>query len=1380
MEELADLLGESPAIKAVREKLRQLLERQPAGRRLPAILIQGETGTGKGLVARLMHRMGPRRGGPFVDINCPAIPETLFEAELFGYERGAFTDARHAKPGLLQTANRGTLFLDEVGLLPDSAQAKLLTVIEDGVVRRLGSTRPEAVDVCFVSATNTDLQEALRARRFREDLYHRLAVITLDLPPLRERGRDVLLLAERFLDRACVDYELPRKILNEQARARLLAYRWPGNVRELANVMERAALFADSPVVTAAMLEPLSVEGPYPPGREPSSRAGAVTPEEAMRQHLLGVLAQCAGNISHAAARLGIARNTLYARLGKYGVRGDRPSSRRPGQPETVQASTLTGPGLQWERRGITLLCAALVELDAGAAGAHTSRALEVVTDKLQTFGGRVEELTPTRVTASFGVDPVDDAPRRAAHAAMAIQKRAERAREAKSRTPGLKIGIHVAQVLVGRSASRLDIDADAQRAQGPLLDQLLQTIGTDETVASAAAAPFLERRFELVPIDGGAGGPDQVYRLTGQERRGWGLWGAMTKFVGRHAEIEVLRDRLAAAVHGRGQLVDVVGEPGVGKSRLLWEVTHPLHVDGWLVLEVGAVPYGKITPYLPVIDLLKIYCGIAERDDQRTTREKVIGKLLALDREFEVAQPVFLTLLDVPVDDAEWQGLDPAERRRRTLDAVKGLLLRESQVQPLALVFEDLQWIDGETQALLDSLVESLPGARLMLLVSHRSEYAHAWGSQTSYTQLRIDPLPRESAEALLDVLLGNDPGLDTLKRLLIERTEGNPLFVEESVRALVETGTLTGERGKYRLAHDLPAIHVPGTVQAILTARIDRLPPEEKRLLEIAAVIGKDFPLALLLAVAGEKDGTVRRGLGQLQTAEFLYETRVFPDLEYTFKHALTHEVAYGSLFHGRRRDLHARIVETIERLYGDRLGEQTERLAHHAVRGELWDHAVRYLRQAGTKAAERSALRESVTWFEQALIALSNRAQSRERLEKAIDIRLELRGSLFALGEFDHLLENLRAAETAAEALGDPRRRGWVSCFLASYFWATGSPERAIAPAQAARLAGESLADLSLQVSASYFQGLAHYSQGEYGRAIDLFTRICGALKGERIHERCGQPGLPAVFARTWLAFCRAERGEFDEAVDTAREGMAIAEAANQPYTLTVAYWAVGDAHLKKGELTDAIRALERGLQLSRKWNFRGLLPGIADLLGHAYALSASIPAAVALLEEMEEQSRGIRHPRSLSLVHLSEAYRGVGRIEEAVRVALRALALSREWGERGNEAWALRLIAENAAHRDDSETAEDHYRLALALATDLEMRPLVAHCHLGLGKLYRRAVKRQEAQEHLASATTMYRDMDMPFWLEQAEEERKVSAGESLRSSTASGSTPARPL
>src|SRR5262249_48977060 len=395
----------------------------------------------------------------------------------------------------------------------------------------------------------------------------------------------------------------------------------------------------------------------------------------------------------------------------------------------------------------------------------------------------------------------------------------------------------------------------------------------------------------------------------------------------------------------GEGQVVAFVVEPGLGKSRLFWEFTHSRRTVDWLILESGSVSYGKATPYLPLIDLLKAYFKITGRDDQREIRERVTGKLLTLDKTLEPTLPAFLTLLDVVVEDEQWQKIDPPQRRQSTLDAVKRLLLRESQVQPLLVVTEDLHWIDSETQALLDSLIESLPTARLLLLVNYRPEYQHGWGSKTYYTQLRIDPLPQESAEELLQALLGSDSSLAPLKQLLIGRTEGNPFFLEESVRTLLETKVLVGERGNYHLAKPIESRQVPVTVQAVLAARIDRLPPEEKRLLQSAAVIGKDVPFALLQAIADQSEEEISRGLTRLQAAEFLYETSLFPEVEYTFKHALTHEVTYGSVLHDRRRALHACIAEGIEKLYSDRLIEQVERLAHHSSRGELWEKAVEY---------------------------------------------------------------------------------------------------------------------------------------------------------------------------------------------------------------------------------------------------------------------------------------------------------------------------------------------------------------------------------------------------------------------------------------------------
>ena len=913
MDELGELLGESRAIEMVRDKLRRLLERQRAGQRLPPVLIQGDTGTGKGLVARLLHRHGVRSRGPFVDINCAAIPETLLEAELFGFERGAFTDARRAKPGLFQAAHGGVLFLDEIALLPESLQAKLLTAIEERAVRRLGSTRSEPADVWLISATNSDLRAAVRARRFREDLYHRLAVLTLDLPPLRARGRDVLLLAERFLARACAEYGLAPKRLDAEAQARLLAYEWPGNIRELGNAIERAALFTDTAAVTAESLSSLQA---HDDGASPAPRTGTWTGrDEAMRLELLAALEEMGGNISHAAAKLGIARNTVYARVAKFGLRPDHPHKAAPG-PQQLAAPAAGSPtseaALRWERRSLALLRVDLRKTDSVDGWSPSSRALEGVIAKVHSFGGRVEELAPTGLVAAFGLDPAEDAPRRAAHAAMAIQKLAARAREANGMEPDVVIGLHVAPVLIGRGGPRTEIDAGAKRAQWPVLDQLLEGAAPGETVASREAGTFLERRFELVQVDGQVNGRAPVYRLTGQEQRGLGPWGAMTRFVGRREELEVLRSRLATARGGRGQVIAVVGEAGVGKSRLIYEVALTQRLDGWRVLETTAVSYGQAMSYLPVIALLKVYFAIQDRDEPREVSEKVTEKLRTLDTALQPTLPAFLALLDVPVDDAAWRALDPPQRRQRTLDAVRRLLLREAREQPLLLIFEDLHWIDSETQALLDSLVETLGSARLLLLVSYRPEYQHAWSSKTSYSQLRLDALPVERAGEFLDALLGEDPGLAPLKQLLVKR--GNPFFLEETVRTLVETQALDGPRGGYRLMQPVPALQIPPTVQAVLAARIDRLAAEDKRLLQTASVIGKDVPVALLEAIAETDEMPMRAGLARLQAAEFLYEVQLSREEEYTFKHALTHEVAYEELAAGappraaradRRRD-------------------------------------------------------------------------------------------------------------------------------------------------------------------------------------------------------------------------------------------------------------------------------------------------------------------------------------------------------------------------------------------------------------------------------------------------------------------------------------------
>jgi tetratricopeptide (TPR) repeat protein len=687
-------------------------------------------------------------------------------------------------------------------------------------------------------------------------------------------------------------------------------------------------------------------------------------------------------------------------------------------------------------------------------------------------------------------------------------------------------------------------------------------------------------------------------------------------------------------------------------------------------------------------------------------------------------------------------------------------LLLREAREQLLLLIFEDLHWIDGETQALLDSLVESLGSARLLLLVNYRPEYQHTWSNKTSYSQMRLDPLPAESAGELLDALLGDDPGLAPLKQLLVRR--GNPFFLEETVRTLVETKALAGERGRYRLTQPAQALQVPPTVQAMLAARIDRLPPEDKRLLQTASVVGKDVPFVVLQAIAELPDETLRRGVDHLQAAEFLYETGLFPDLEYSFKHALTHEVTYSGLLQERRRELHARIVDAIETLHRERLGEQIDRLAHHAFRGELREKAVHYLRQAGLKAAARSALQDARGWFEQALGVLEALPESQVILEQAFEIRLELRPVLNQLGEVRRMLERLREAEALAERLTDDRRRGRVCAFMMNAHAMLGEQDEALASGtRALEIAGR-LGDLRLRILTTTQLELAHYYRGEYERVVELATENLASLPADWAYEYFGGSAPASVYDRSWLVMSLAQLGRFAEAAEHEAEAIRLAEPTQHAFTVGVAYRAAGMSHLLEGDWATARSRLEHGIAVLQTGNVVVLLVDAVTLSAWVLAQQGEASEALKRLREGEQfldsqAGRGVVHRRGWAYHALGCACLLLGRLDEARRLGDRAIESSPR--HPGFAAHALHLLGDIAIHPDlfDAERGGAHYRQALALAEPRGMRPLVAHCHLGLGKLYRRTGEREQAREHLITATVMYREMDMSFWLKQAEAE-----------------------
>jgi tetratricopeptide (TPR) repeat protein len=596
----------------------------------------------------------------------------------------------------------------------------------------------------------------------------------------------------------------------------------------------------------------------------------------------------------------------------------------------------------------------------------------------------------------------------------------------------------------------------------------------------------------------------------------------------------------------------------------------------------------------------------------------------------------------------------------------------------------------------------------------------------------------------------------------MLIERTEGNPLFLEESVRTLVELGALAGHRGAFRLVKSLDAISIPATVQSILAARIDRLSVEDKRLLQTASVVGKDVPFTLIHAIAELDEDGLRLALGRLQAAEFLYEVRLFPDLEYTFKHALTHEVAYASLLQEPRRTLHARIIDVIEHLYAGRLAEHVERLAYHAVRGAAWDKAVTYCGDAGDRVYERSAAVTALGYYEQALDAVRQLPENRRTIERTIDLCMAIRTPLAQLVEYERVFNYLRDAERLALAVGDDARLGQIFALLTFSKYQARDPRGAIESGERAlKIAGKGR-DRDTENTAGFFMAQAYLLLGEYDRALFFYERAATAAAAAEKEpgKRMRLPTRQGV-VRGWWAICLAEVGRFPEAFLRGEEAIEVANRVGEPFSRVAAYFCLGEVQVQQGNVRQAMPLLSRAFDMCREFNVRMYHQRILGALGHAQVLLGDLVDGLTALEEAVAwgRSKNIEFRGALLLASYSEALLMSGRRDEALTVAREAIEAARSREDVPNEARALRIHAE-VISRDpapDFAIAQASYRDALRLAELRGMRPLVAHCHLGLGKLYRRTGQREQAQEHLTTATTMYREMGMTYWLEQAEAE-----------------------
>jgi predicted ATPase len=804
---------------------------------------------------------------------------------------------------------------------------------------------------------------------------------------------------------------------------------------------------------------------------------------------------------------------------------------------------------------------------------------------------------------------------------------------------------------------------------------------------------------------------------------------------------MEALRYAAAQAKGGHGQIVAAMAEPGVGKSRLFFEFKATSQ-SGWMVLETFSVSHGKASAYLPVIDLLRNYFDLSIGDDERKRREKINGKVLTLDRALEDTIPYLFSLLGIVDGDDPLAEMDGQIKKRRTLETIKRILLRESLNQPLMVIFEDLHWIDEQTQELLNLLADSIGTAKLLLLVNYRPEYSHQWNSKTYYTQLRLDPLGKESADEMLTALLGDGKDLIPLKKLIIERTEGTPFFMEEIVQALFEDGVLQ-RNGAVKLARSMNAVKVPATVQAVLASRIDRLSAEEKELLQTLAVLGREFPLGLVHRVTLKPEDELERTLSRLQAGEFIYEQPAAGDVEYIFKHALTQEVAYNALLVERRKLLHERAGLALESMFAGQLEDHLDELAHHYSRSDNVSKAIEYLGQAGQQALQRSAYTDAISSLNAVIGLLQKLPDGPERIQRELLLQLALGPALTAvIGRSAPEAERAYTrARELCERVGDPPELFAALFGLWLVHVARGELRSAYELAEQLLRRAQSAHDPALLIYAQMARGATLYWMGEFLPAREHLENAITLYDPER-HRLAFRYGAAdaAVRCLSYAAWTLWQLGYPDQALKRGNEALASAQRLSHPFSLAFAGHFVGYLRQYRREVHAAQETAESMIALSAEHGLTDHLALATILRGWALAEEGRNEEGIALIQEGLAALRAMRSELSRPgfFCLLAEACKEAGRFDHGLGALTEALASADEREDRSWEAEIHRLRGELVLKQDDSNVAEAQscYERAIEIARRQNGKSQELRASTSLARLLAKRGRRDEARTKLA--------------------------------------------
>jgi class 3 adenylate cyclase/tetratricopeptide (TPR) repeat protein len=993
----------------------------------------------------------------------------------------------------------------------------------------------------------------------------------------------------------------------------------------------------------------------------------------------------------------------------------------------------------------------------------------KILMDEIHKYEGTINQFTGDGVMALFGA-PVahEDHAQRACYAALSVQKAIGEYEEKMKKDTGIefkmRIGINSGHVIVGSIGDDLRMDYTAVGDTTNLASRMESAASPGNVLVSKNTHRLVKDFFEFeIPSEIDVKGKDELQEAYGLLRTSAvytrfkaSVAKGLTRFVGRKNSMPALMEVYEKAKSGSGQVVGIVGEAGVGKSRLLLEFRNRTIQDQYTYLEGRCLHYGGAMVYLPVLDILRSYFEIKEEDREYVIKKKINDKTLELDEKLTSVIPPFQDLLSLEVDDEEYVKLEPKQKREKTFEAIRDLLIRLSQDKPLVVAIEDLHWIDKTTEEFIDYLIGWLASSPILLILLYRPEYTHQWGSKSYYSKLGLSQLTPKSSAELVQAVLEEGEVAPELRDLILNRAAGNPLFMEEFTYTLLENGSIEKRDNQYVLSTKVSNIQVPDTIQGIIAARMDRLEDNLKRTMQVASVIGRDFAFRILHTVTGMRE-ELKSYLLNLQGLEFIYEKSLFPELEYIFKHALTQEVAYNSLLQKRRKEIHEHIGKAIEQIYADRLEEFYEMLAYHYSKSETFEKAYQYNKLSGDKAKRIFSSFEAFGFYKGSLNILSRMDVNEQNKRRQIEVCISISDSLYPLGYPNGSLDMLHQGERLSMEIGDKKSLSILHSRMGHYFTTKETDAlHGLEYIEKSFQEVEELQDIESMVKIGRDLLLPYATIGYFSRINDLAPKLITLLEGlSKEHEDYGTGRNYYSDFYAHYGFSFGWLGHFDKGEIAFEKGLAFARRINNLPSLGILEFLYALFFSIKGDWWRTIEHSQKAIQYLEESKFMPLLGLAWTSSGWGYYLLGELETARNKFEKGIEcwGDYGGFLVLGYAYVLSSAVHSESGNFREAQTSIEEALEISRKNNEKIHEGMALQVHGRLSGRIDPTQfgTAEASVREGMKILEEFKIKPWFSQGFLYLGELYTIVNQKEKALEYLKKAESEFKKMGMDHYL-----------------------------